>query len=135
MGGGVYAAREQVVGLYTADAAIAAAALPLVAWVALFHLGDALQTMAGFVLRAYRIATVTLVIYAAALWGVGLAGGYVLAFDLTGSVPPALQGARGFWVAATAGLCLAAVALCGYLVWLLQRQRAAARAAGVTTAA
>jgi MATE family multidrug resistance protein len=129
MGGGVYAARVQVVGLYTADAAIASAALPLVAWVALFHLGDALQTMAGFVLRAYRIATVTLVVYATALWGVGLAGGYVLAFDLTGGVPSALQGARGFWVAATAGLCLAATALCAYLVWLLRRQRAAARAA------
>jgi MATE family multidrug resistance protein len=135
MGGGVYLAREQVVGLYTRDAAIAAAALPLVAWVALFHLADALQTMAGFVLRAWRIATVTLVVYAGALWGVGLAGGYVLAFDLTGSVPAAWQGAPGFWVAATTGLWVAALALGGYLVWLLRRQRAAARAAVSSTAA
>ena len=107
---------------------MAAAALPLVAWVALFHLADALSALSGFVLRAWRIATITLVVNAAALWGVGLAGGYLLAFDVTGGVPPSLQGARGFWVAATAGLCLAAVALCVYLAWLLRRQAAAERA-------
>ena len=36
---------------------IVAAALPLLAWVALFHVADAAQTIAAFVLRAYRIAT------------------------------------------------------------------------------
>ena len=42
---------------------IVAAALPLLAWVAVFHVADAAQTVAAFVLRAYRIATVPLVIY------------------------------------------------------------------------
>ena len=73
--------REQVVGLYTANPVIVAAALPLLAWVALFHVADAAQTVAAFVLRAYRIATLPLLVYAVALWGVGLGGGYLAAFD------------------------------------------------------
>ncbi len=63
LGSAVYLLREAVVGLYTANPVIVAAALPLLAWVALFHVADAAQTIAAFVLRAYRIATVPLVIY------------------------------------------------------------------------
>jgi MATE family multidrug resistance protein len=77
---------------------VIAAAMPLVAWMAVFHVADAAQTVAAFVLRAYKIATVPVLIYVAALWGVGLGGGYLLAFNLPGNVPPAaLQGAPGFW--------------------------------------
>jgi MATE family multidrug resistance protein len=115
--------RTQVVGLYTADPAVQAAALALVAWLVWFHLGDAAQTVAAFVLRAWRVATVPLVIYAVAIWGFGLGGGYVLAFDVGGVTPPALQGATGFWVAAAASLLLTALALIGFLAWMLARQR------------
>jgi MATE family multidrug resistance protein len=73
-GGSVLALREAIVGLYTHDAAVAAAALPLVAFVAVFHVADAAQAVCSFVLRAWRIATVPLLINAGALWGVGLAG-------------------------------------------------------------
>ncbi len=123
MGGTVFLLRASVVRLYTDNAAVVAAALPLVAWVALFHAADAVQTVAAFVLRAWRIATVPLVIYAVALWGVGLAGGYVLAFDSWHLAPAAWQGARGFWIAATAGLALAAVALAAFLLWMLKQQQ------------
>jgi len=126
LGGVVFLWREAVVRLYTDNAAVVAAALPLVAWVALFHAADAVQTMAAFVLRAWRIATVPLVIYAVALWGVGLAGGYVLAFDSWQLTPQAWQGARGFWIAATAGLALAAAGLSLFLVWMQKQQRLAA---------
>jgi len=64
--------REPLVGLYTSNAQVAAAALPLLAWVAVFHLADASQVYAGVVLRAWRIATITFVVNAAAMWGVGL---------------------------------------------------------------
>ncbi len=127
MGGAVFVARDAIVGLYTSDPLVVAAALPLVAWLAVFHVADAAQTVAAFVLRAYRIATAPLVIYAVALWGVGLAGGYVLAFDTWGIAPESLKGARGFWVAATAGLVLAAAALCAFLALVFRRQRAQAR--------
>jgi MATE family multidrug resistance protein len=120
-----------VVRLYTDDAAVIAAALPLLAWVALFHTADAAQCVASFVLRAYRIATIPMFIFAASLWGVGLGGGYALAFDLTGLTPQPLLGARGFWTASTAGLVLAALGLSGLLAMVLRRQlpRESARAA------
>ncbi len=118
----VFALRHGVVRLYTDDAAVIAAALPLLAWVALFHAADAVQCIASFVLRAYRIATLPMLIFAVSLWGVGLGGGYLLAFDVTGLTPSALRGARGFWVASTSGLVLAATALSGLLWWVLRRQ-------------
>jgi len=110
IGGALYFARAAVVGLYTRDAAITAAALQLLAWVALFHLADAVQTVAAFVLRAWQLAIVPLLVNAGALWGVGLFGGYLLAFDRLGVTPGALRGPRGFWFAATLGLVLAALA-------------------------
>ena len=122
MGASVYLLREPLLHAYTHDAVIIAAALPLLGWVMLFHVADAAQTMAGFVLRAYRIAVVPMLIYALAVWGVGLGGGYVVAFDTLGVTPPALQGARGFWSAATAGLTVAALSLAGFLLWVLRMQ-------------
>jgi MATE family multidrug resistance protein len=118
----IFVLRHQVVHLYTGDAAVIAAALPLLAWVALFHTADAAQCVASFVLRAWRIATLPMFIFALSLWGVGLGGGYVLAFNLTGMTPPALLGARGFWTASTAGLVLAALLLSGLLALVHRRQ-------------
>ena len=119
----VFLLRETLVGAYTQDGGVIAAALPLMAWLVWFHLGDAAQTLVAFVLRAYRIATVPLLVYLVALWGAGLGGGYVLAFNVTGHVPGDLQGARGFWAASSAGLALAAVALGAFLAWLFRQQR------------
>ena len=131
----IYALRHSVVRLYTDDAAVIAAALPLLAWVALFHTADAAQAVAAFVLRAYRIATLPMFIFAISLWGVGLGGGYVLAFDLSGHTPRALLGARGFWVASTAGLVLAALSLSGLLLLVLRRQSRRESAGGATARA
>lgn len=128
-GGAIFALRGPIVALYTGDAQVAAAALPLVAFVVLFHVADAAQAVAAFVLRAWRIATVPMVIYVVALWGVGLGGGYVLGFDVGGRVPAAWQGAVGFWIASTAGLVVAALLLIGFLAWVQRvKQRPAAPA-------
>ncbi len=123
MGGGVYLLREPMLRMYSQDATVLAAALPLVAWLAVFHVADAAQTIAAFVLRAYKIVTVPVLIYVAALWGVGLSGGYQLAFNLPGNVPAALQGAPGFWVASTAGMVLAGAALSAFMLWMMRRER------------
>lgn len=125
----VYLGRAALIGLYTGDAAVAAIALPLLAWVVVFHLADALQTIAAFVLRAWRIATLPMFIYAGTLWGIGLVGGYTLAFDLAGTAPPALHGATGFWAAATFGLVVAGAALTGLMKLALQPGPAPGRAA------
>jgi len=136
LGMAMFATREPVIALYTRDEAVAAAAFPLLAWVVVFHLADALQTVAAFVLRAWRIATLPMFIYAGSLWGIGLVGGYTLGFDLTGATPPALRGAPGFWAASTAGLVVAGVALTVFMRLVLKakaeelQKRAARQAAG-----
>ncbi|MFG6461508.1 MATE family efflux transporter [Roseateles sp. DXS20W] len=105
LGAVVALAREPIIALYTSNPEAAAAALPLLVWVWFFHLGDALQTVAAYVLRAYQVATLPMVIYVVALWGLGIGGGYVIAFGANGN------GAVGFWQAATAGLLAAALLL------------------------
>jgi MATE family multidrug resistance protein len=122
VGGTVYLLRVPIVGLYTTDPAVQAAALALVAWLGWFHLGDAAQTVAAFALRAWRVATVPLVIYALVIWGVGLGGGYLLAFGTGGPVPDALRGAPGFWAAGAFSLLLTAVLLSAFLAWMLRRR-------------
>jgi len=118
LGGLVFFAREQVLNLYTQDPAIIAAALPLLLWVWLFHMGDAGQTVAAFVLRAHHVANAPMVIYAVAVAGLGLGGGYALAFGHVPGAPQAWRGAPGFWVAATAGLVTAAAALGALLAYV-----------------
>ena len=124
VGAAMFLGREQVLGLYTQDATILAAALPLLVWVWVFHIGDAGQTLAAFVLRAHKISTAPLLIYAAAIWGVGMGGGYFLAFGHAAWVPESLRGAPGFWSAATAGLVTAAIALSGFLAFVHRREAA-----------
>lgn len=122
MGGGVYLARTHVLRLYTHDEVIVGTALPLLAWLAVFHLADAAQTVTSYILRAYRIVAIPLVIYAIAIWGVGLGGGYVLAFNVAGNVPASMQGASGFWSAAALGLVLAGSGLSAFMAWLMRQQ-------------
>ena len=122
MGAAVYGLREGILNIYTRDATIIAAALPLLSWVAVFHIADAAQTVAAFVLRAWRITTVPMLIYVLAIWGVGLGGGYVVAFDTLGLAPPELHGAQGFWSAATAGLVVAGSGMSAFLLWMLRNR-------------
>ncbi|MDQ6628604.1 MAG: MATE family efflux transporter [Pseudomonadota bacterium] len=128
LGAGVYLLRSEIVGLYTSNAVIVAAAVPLLAWAGLFHVADAAQTISAFVLRAYRIATVPLVIYGLSIWIVGLGGGYLVAFGVRDIGPASLRGAQGFWAMATLGVGLAALFMSAFLAWMLRRQHGAALA-------
>jgi len=58
-----------------------------------------------------------MVIYAVALWGVGLGGGYLL--GLTDAFGPP-RGAAGFWIAAVASLTIAGA---GVLIYFLRVSR------------
>lgn len=113
----VWAARDPLARLYTGDAAVLAVAVPLLAWVAAFHVADALQAIASFVLRACKIATLPMLIYAGSLWGIGLGGGWWLVFGRPDLAPESWRGPLGYWVAATAGLWVAAAGL----AWLMAR--------------
>jgi MATE family multidrug resistance protein len=121
LGSSIYLARHAVLSFYTPDIGVVHAALPLLTWLALFHVADAVQTMVAFILRAWHIATGPMLIHATALWGVGLAGGYALAFNWGGDVPLGWRGAPGFWTAATAGLIVASGALTALMLWVLRQ--------------
>ncbi len=102
-------AARSLVALYTIDAAVAAVALSLIGWTAVFHVFDAGQGLCGFALRGYKNTFWPMVIYGVSLWGVGLIGGYWIAFSVTPLGAP--RGALGFWEAATVALGIAAIAL------------------------
>jgi MATE family multidrug resistance protein len=114
-GAALFALRSHLLAAYTPDSQVIAAAMPLLAIVVFYHFFDALQITTAFVLRAYKVAVVPTVIYAVALWGIGLGGGYLLGFDVGGFAPAWLQGARGFWVANSLSLGVAGVGL--FLYW------------------
>ncbi|MWA35748.1 MATE family efflux transporter [Burkholderia pseudomallei] len=123
----VFALRPLIVSGYTPNPAVAAAAMPLVAIVTVYHFFDALQITTAFVLRAHKVAVVPTAIYAIALWGVGLGGGYLLGFDVGGAVPAQFTGARGFWIASAASLMLAGGGLALYLRHIGKRETGGAR--------
>ncbi len=107
----VWALRDGIVRLYTSDLGVATMALTLIPYLAAFHLFDALQTVASFVLRAYKIAVAPTVVHAVALWGIGVFGGYQVAFR--GGWGPS-WGIAGMWMMQAIALALAALLLVTY---------------------
>jgi len=121
-----------VAGLYTIDVAVQGVAAGLLLLVAGYHLFDALQAVTVNALRGYKRATVPLVINAAGMWLVGLAGGYALALTDVGlRLPFGLVtplGARGFWIGAIFGMAIATLGIIAYFLAVSARQVASARA-------
>jgi MATE family multidrug resistance protein len=111
---------QQIPAWYSRNPAVVLAASSLLGWVALYHLADSLQALCAFMLRCYRITLVPLLIYGVLLWGLGLAGGYFLAYGGTARIP-AVPAPGSFWSAAT--LALAVVAL-SFLALLWRAVRA-----------
>lgn len=106
----VLLARGGIASLYSPDPRVTAVATGLLALVALFHLGDATQVLCVFVLRSYRVTVAPLVAYCLLLWGVGVVGGYTLAYRGLGAWP-ALRSPSAFWIASSFALALLAVIL------------------------
>ena len=115
----IWLTRFHIVAAYTDDAEVAAVALSLIAFVAVFHVFDATQAMAGFLLRAYKHAVAPMLIYTVSLWGIGLVGGFWIAFHPPEFIAP--LGARGLWGASTVALILASVTLVAYLLRVSRR--------------
>ena len=105
--------RHQIAELYTSDPTVAAAAIGLLVWAGIYHVFDATQCTLSFTLRAYKVATLPTVVYAIALWGVGVGLGWWLAFV---AKPAGLSPAQGFWTAGTLGVLITALGL-GWLQW------------------
>lgn len=111
--------RHSLAHAYAISPAVTSLAATLLAWVALFHLFDAVQAVCVFILRCYRVTVAPLLVYCVLLWGVGLGGGYVLAYEGLGTLRPAPSPVT-FWVAATAALAVTALI---FLVFLWRAMR------------
>lgn len=117
-------ARHGIASVYSADARVAAAAAGLLAWLAAYHLGDAAQALCVFVLRCYRVTVAPLVAYCVLLWGVGLAGGFALAYRGIGTWAPQ-QSPEAFWIASAGALAVLAFIL-PLILWRAVRSYRAA---------
>ena len=93
--------RSFLLSLYTSDS--------LILFGILYHVFDAMQCVSSFALRGYRVTFWPMVIYGVLLWGVGLFGGYYMAF--IGEPFSTPLAAYGFWGMTALGLFLAGVAL------------------------
>jgi multidrug resistance protein, MATE family len=110
LAGTVLFARRGIASLYSADPQVAAVAAGLLALVAAYHFGDAIQALCVFVLRSYRVAVAPLVAYCVLLWGLGVVGGYQLAYRGIGAWP-AQNSPAAFWIASSIALALLGVIL------------------------
>ena len=99
----LWLAAAPLIAAYTDDPAVHAVAGGLIIFVALYQFFDALQTVAGHALRAYRVTFVPMLVQILCFWGIGLLGGGWLCFRWS---PP--LGVAGFWLASVASLVLAA---------------------------
>ena len=118
--GGLALSRHAIAGAYAKDAAVAVAAAAWLGLVAWYHLADALQAVCVFALRCWRVTFSPLLVYTALLWGVGLYGGYLLAYQGVGSWS-ASPSVRSFWLTSSVALAVVSVLLLARLEWAMRR--------------
>ncbi len=119
----VSVAGKLLAGWYSGNPEIVALASSLLVWVAFYHVADATQALCAFLLRCYRITIAPLALYGVLLWGLGLYGGYQLAYvGLAGAA--ATQSARSFWAASTTAIGLVASCLLGLLWYAVHKSLA-----------
>jgi MATE family multidrug resistance protein len=102
-------ARRTIAGIYVdidapANSRLVGIAFYLLAIAAVFQIFDGVQAIAAGALRGYRDTTVPLLLAVIGYWGVGFAGGWLLAF-------PAGYGPVGLWSGLALGLTAVALML------------------------
>ena len=118
----LFLGREWLATIYAKNPEVVAMAVPLLAWVALYHFFDALQAVCVFFLRCYRVVLMPLLVYCVLLWGAGLLGGYLLAYHGIGPWP-AMESAAAFWVTSAVALGATALIFLGLLWQVMRRDR------------
>ncbi len=71
---------DVVARFFTQSEDVAHLAAILFVWLMLYHVADAVQVFCVFTLRSYGITILPLITYTVLLWGLGLAGGYAVAY-------------------------------------------------------
>ena len=127
----VVVGRHAIVHAYTDEIQVAAIALTLLQIAPWFHFSDAMHCISAYILRAYKIALVPLVLQITGLTGLGLVGGWWLGYGpAAGSLAPVVErlmpgaptGAATMWIMAMTGLLLSALLLFAWYGRMLHRQ-------------
>jgi MATE family multidrug resistance protein len=123
--------RMSLASFYTQSPEVAAGAATLLAWLVLYHFADAIQVFSVFALRCYGVTLLPLVTYALLLWGIGLAGGYGVAYAWPEGVNAPFwltpQSPLAFWQTSSLALCVTAALLLAVLWREAYRQRPKSR--------
>ena len=112
----VWLCRHPLAAAYSQEAEVVLLASQLLAWLALFHLGDAMQALGMFLLRCHKVTLTPLLVYAMMLWGLGLGGGQWIAYHGT-PWSTALQHPVAFWISSSLALALTSM----IFMWLLTK--------------
>ena len=118
----LFIAKSRIASVYSQQTDVVLLTAGLLAWVAAYHLVDAVQILCIFLLRCYRITLAPLVVYGGMLWGLGLGGGYWMAYHGLGPLAP-LRSPTPFWAASSAALGVTAAVF----AWMLARALKAAQ--------
>jgi len=102
--------------LYAPNPLVAELAASMLIWLCLYHVGDSLQVLCFNILRCYKITLMPLFIYSVMLWGLGLLGGFELAYKGIGPIT-ALMSPLAFWIASSVALLISALLLIALLLW------------------
>jgi MATE family multidrug resistance protein len=116
----LWTGKPLILRAYTDNVEVAAVAATLLQVIPLFHLCDAMQCINSYLLRAYKVAVVPLVLQVAALGIIGLGGGWLFGFGparghldalRTLLLPASPVGAGSMWLMAMIGLGVSAALL------------------------
>jgi MATE family multidrug resistance protein len=99
-------APDRIIGLFTADATVAAVAVPVLMVAATFQLFDGIQVVATGALRGLGETRIPMITTLATQWLLGLPLGYVLCFPLG-------LGLVGLWIGLSIGLAAMGLTLLG----------------------
>jgi multidrug resistance protein, MATE family len=104
-----------IVAMYTSEPDVAALAVHLLFFAAIFQLADCLQASAAGALRGLKDTRIPMIYSVIAYWAIGLTLGWYLTFRLD-------WGPAGMWIGIIVGLSLAAVLL-GRRFWRIAGRR------------
>jgi MATE family multidrug resistance protein len=107
-----------IVTIYSSDQAVAALAVSLLFYAAIFQLPDGIQICAAGALRGIKDTKVPMLYNLIAYWLVGMSLGYYLTFE-------AGLGPKGMWIGMIAGLTVGAFLLTGRFLRLTKKMIAA----------
>ena len=114
--------RSRLPGVYSDNPSVIALGAMLLPVTAIYHFSDAVQTLCIFLLRCYRVTVAPLILYCTLLWGMGLGGGYLLAYRGLGPWS-AMHTPLAFWIMGALALGTTALLLLALLVFAVKRQR------------